>query len=465
MTLRARLTIFYTTLVGVVVILFGIGVYAQVSAILEQQVDNKLESAAFDTLQLLRVDDITGQLSLTSLISYDPSLTIQLWNVHRRIVDVAQAIDSMEPSTTPLDVEGLDDALDNQLRTLREVQHHDTIERVLTLPLVTAEGELTGAIQVSTNMGEIISILNNLSRALFLAGIFALVLAALGGWLSTRRALQPLSTMTNTAAEITKADDLSRRIPQSDAEDEIGQLISTFNQTLERLEVLFNLQRRFMADVGHELRTPLTVIKGNAEVMRQEGKLDLELLHLMDKEIDRLTRMVSDLLLLAQAESGKLPLQDQIVELDTITLEVLQEAHMLAAGRKEVNIDEIDQVLVRGDRDRLKQVLLNLVGNAVSYTQDGGKINLRLCKQNGQARFSVSDNGPGIAPDDLEHIFERFYRGEKSRARSEHSKGYGLGLSIAYWIVNNHAGKIEVESKLGEGTTFHVWLPLLESGR
>jgi signal transduction histidine kinase len=310
-------------------------------------------------------------------------------------------------------------------------------------------------------MNEVDLLKQNLLRTLLISGGVAVTILTFGGWITTRRALQPLSTVTRTASEITRADDLSRRIPgQRSKVDEVGQLIQAFNQTLERLEDLFNVQRRFVADVGHELRTPLTVIKGNAELMRREGKLDMELLDRMDREVDRLTRMVGDLLLLAQAEAGKLPMDRRQVEVDTLLLEVYQQAHVLAGGKKEVRIEDIDQVLVCGDRDRLKQVILNLVSNAVSYTQEKGEILLRLYKQDGMACFSVQDNGPGIPEADLDHIFERFYRAEKSRSRHDSEKGFGLGLSIAYWIVTNHGGEIQVDSKEGVGTTFHVKLPL-----
>jgi len=460
MALRVRLTLYYTTLLGIVLVLFGFAVYAQVSSILVSQVDQKLESAAYDTLQLLRVNT-DGKFSLTSLISYDSSLTIQLWNSHGRIVDVAQAFNIIDPRITPLDTEGLSSALEDNQRSVHEVSVDQTTERVLTMPLETIDGDLAGAIQVGTDMSEVNSLLNNLQRSLTLVGITAIVITAISGWVTTRRVLEPLSAVTHLASEITHADDLSRRIPESKTDDEIGQLIRTFNQTLVRLEALFNLQKRFMTDVGHELRTPLTVIKGNTEVMRREGALDMHLLDVIEKETDRLSRLVGDLLLLAQAEAGKLPMVAQKVELDTLMLEILQDVHFLAAGKKQIKIKDIDQVLVLGDRDRLKQVLLNLVNNAVNYTQDGGEILLSLCKQDNMACFSVQDNGPGIPKEDLDHIFERFYRGEKSRSRSDENKGYGLGLSIAYWIVKNHGGKIEVESEVGKGTTFEVFLPLV----
>jgi len=262
---------------------------------------------------------------------------------------------------------------------------------------------------------------------------------------------------------ITQADDLSRRIPyQGPAEDELGQLIHSFNKTLGRLESQFHMQRRFMADVGHELRTPLTVVKGNVDLMRRMGSTDEESLSSIESEVDRLTRLVGDLLLLAQAESGKITLDRRTMELDTLVLEALSQMRVLVRDKLQLRLGDIDQVLVCGDRDRLKQVLVNLIGNSIKYTPSGGEVVVGLGKEGNQARLTVRDNGPGIPAEDLPHIFERFYRGEKSRTRTQDGKGFGLGLSIAYWIVRNHGGRIEVDSTEGHGTTFCVWLPLAE---
>jgi signal transduction histidine kinase len=290
-----------------------------------------------------------------------------------------------------------------------------------------------------------------------------MIVAGIAGWIITRQALAPLGDVTQLALQITRADDLSRRIPYSGPPgDEVGQLISAFNQTLSRLENLFLTQRRFLADVGHELRTPLTVIRGNVDLMRRMDQLDVESMDSIQSEVDRLTRMVGDLLLLAQAESGKLPLDRRLVELDTLVLEVLHQMRVLVKDRLKMRLGDIDQVLVCGDYDRLKQVLVNLIGNAIRYTPAGGEIVVGLGKETTNARITVSDTGPGIPAEDLPHIFERFYRGEKSRTRQSDGKGYGLGLSIAYCIVRNHGGSIEVSSVEGEGTTFCVWLPLAQ---
>jgi signal transduction histidine kinase len=169
------------------------------------------------------------------------------------------------------------------------------------------------------------------------------------------------------------------------------------------------------------------------------------------------------LLLLAKAESGKLQLTLAPVEFDSLLFEVMSEMRVLSGDKVTLKLTNVDQVLIIGDRDRLKQVLINLISNAIQYTPRGGEVALNMGKTSEQAWFSVKDTGPGIPKDDIPFIFDRFYRGEKSRTRSK-ATGFGLGLSIAYWIVSNHGGHIEVESELGKGTTFTLWLPSQETG-
>jgi len=322
-------------------------------------------------------------------------------------------------------------------------------------------GDRIGTMQLASEIGMIDSTRNTLLRILLLTALLSMVIAGISSWLSIGRALAPIAAVTDTAQQISKTDDLSRRIPYHGPEhDEVGRLITAFNETLGRLEHLFASQQRFLADVSHELRTPLTVIKGNVDLMRKIGSADEESLIGIEEEADRLTRLVGDLLLETQAESGKLPLYFAPVELDTLLLEVFKEMHFLTHDRIQLKLTEIDQVLVNGDRDRLKQVLINLVSNAINYTPPGGEVYLSLGIVGDNARLIVRDTGPGIPNEDVPHIFERFYRAEKSRSRSKVG-GFGLGLSIAYWIVTNHGGRIEVNSAEGKGTTFCIWLPLL----
>src|SRR3990172_124018 len=335
--------------------------------------------------------------------------------------------------------------------------------RVLTYPLVTTpEGELVGHLQLAASLQTVEAARQLVLSVLLIGGVLAVGFAALVGWSTAATAPRPLDALTETALQITRADDLSRRIPlHGPPRDEVGRLIAAFNETLERLERVFETQRRFMADVSHELRTPLTVIRGNMDLIRRTGKADPESLEAVVSEVDRMTRMVQDILLLSQAESGKLPLARDLVELDTLMLEVFQQAKLLAQGRQEVRLGQEDQARVMGDRDRLKQVLLNLVANAVEHNPPGGVVTMALACLGDWARLTVSDTGQGVPKDELPHIFERFYRVDRSRRRSA-GGGAGLGLSIAYWITRMHNGRIEVASEEGRGTTFSVWLPLAD---
>lgn len=456
MLLRARLTLLYTSLVGGILLLFVVVIYGTVNITLYTQTDETLDSTAKEVLRDARVDQV-GELSVTTL----PTVTLPT-NVYVQAFDREQVLKSASQNIAyyhqPLDPIGLK----SLVPIYRDVTIGAVHLRVLTVPLQVGQRYI-GALEVASNVAVVDATQHLLLSVLLTGTLIALIIAGLATWFSTNRALAPLEDVTRTALQITSADDLSRRIPyQGPPEDEVGQLIAAFNKTLSRLETLFNTQRRFMADVGHELRTPLTVIKGNVGLMRRIGQTDEESLSGIESEVDRLTRLVGDLLLLAQAESGKLPLDTRLIEVDTLLLEAMQQMRVLARERLQLRIGEIDQVLVCGDADRLKQVLVNLIGNAINYTPPGGEVTVSLSKVGDQARLLVSDNGPGISAEDLPHIFERFYRGEKSRTRSRDGKGFGLGLSIAYWIVRNHNGRIDVESTTGKGTTFCVWLPLAE---
>lgn len=457
MSLRARLTLLYVTLLGGILLTFGLAVYGVVRVNLLNAIDDRLiqtfniilrdinEIAQVETLRNL--EDITlPSLDLTG------DVFVQAWSRDNRLI----ATNISPEFRRPLDPQ----RLQSPVPVFRDVFIGDVHLRVLTVPLELG-GRPIGALQLATSLEVVDATQNTLVTVLLFGSAIAMALAGIAGWLSTRRALAPLQAVTETALQITRADDLSRRILyQGPHDDEVGQLIHAFNETLGRLENLFNTQRRFIADVGHELRTPLTVIKGNVDLMRRIGYSDEESLAGIENEVDRLTRLVGDLLLLAQAESGKLPLDTRTVELDTLLLEAMQQMRVLARDKLKMRIADIDQVLVCGDRDRLKQVLVNLIGNAIKYTPPGGEVVVGVGKADVQAKITVSDTGAGIPEEDLPYVFERFYRGEKSRTRSRDGKGFGLGLSIAYWIVRNHGGRIEVDSKVGQGTTFCVWLPL-----
>ena len=458
MSLRVRLALLYTLIVGGILLVFGTAVYVAVSFTLTNQVDRTLILVATDVVNATSISQ-SGQLSPAIPPAGDLSrdVFVQFWSRDGRLLAQSDLLD-MRGIQRPLDKAGLNASLPY----FRDVVIGNASLRVITIPLVTPiSNRIVSILQVGTSLAVVDATLRALLVVLLSGALISMIIAGLAGWVSTKQALTPLEAVTQTALQITRADDLSRRIPYSGPpNDEIGQLIHAFNQTLSRLENLFHTQRRFVADVGHELRTPLTVIKGNVELMRRMNCTDEESMDSIESEVDRLSRLVGDLLLLAQAESGKLPLAHDMVELDTLLFDVLQQMRVLARDKVQLRLGEIDQVLVCGDRDKLKQVLVNLISNAIKYTPEGGEVLVGLGKAGERARLTVADTGPGIPPEDMPHIFERFYRGEKSRTRSRDGKGFGLGLSIAYWIVRGHEGIIEVAPRQPHGSIFTVWLPL-----
>jgi signal transduction histidine kinase len=300
-------------------------------------------------------------------------------------------------------------------------------------------------------------------ESLALGGMVGLIVAGTAAWGLSSAALRPLEAMREAVARIVSTSDLMERLPRPAVMDSVGRLASTINALLDRLAQVIHAQQRLGADVSHELRTPLTTIRGNVDLLRRGGADDpverTIALDAIEVEVNRMSRLVADLLLAAQADAG-MKLERQPVELDTLLLQVYRQAQTMAAvgsaggERVSVRLGHEDQAVVMGDPDRLRQLLLNLVDNALKYTPRDGTVTLSLHRRNGWVRVTVRDTGVGIAPDVTPHIFERFYR-----APQLGHKGVGLGLAIARWIAEAHDGRLEVESVVGHGSTFSLWLP------
>jgi signal transduction histidine kinase len=291
-------------------------------------------------------------------------------------------------------------------------------------------------------------------------GVVATVLAVAAAlWLS-RGAVRPLQKVIDVAAEI-QASDLRRRIHAERQPAEVQKLADTFDAMLERLEKAFQEQQHFIMDVSHELRTPLTVLKGNIDVMLMDRNLDSasrEHYERMSNEVSRLIRLTTNLLYMAGADAGREP-ERRLLELDVVCLEVIRQGRDLRQDVK-LGIGREDQVTVLGDRDQIKQMVLNLVENAVKYTPAGGRVTLSVYTNGSDAHVRVEDTGPGIPADILPNIFRRFYRGNQRGMMG----GTGLGLAIAERIARSHGGSIDVWSEEGKGSAFTVSLPIAEDG-
>jgi len=302
MSLRARLTILYSSLVGGILLLFGVVVYQLVSINLINQIDELLVQTAVDLVDNTEFNAIGG-LDMASEPEFElaTNVYIQLWERDAGLRFASASILHLRDPLAPLD--RLPAA-----PIYRDVHIGAARLRVLSVPL-SLGNRVVGTLQVGVNLAFVEATQKALLTVLIVGTLTSMILAGFALWVATYRALASLDRATDAALQITRADDLSQRIPyDAPAGDEIGDLVRAFNQTLGRLENLFHTQRRFVADVGHELRTPLTVIKGNATLLRKMGCSDEEALGSIESEVDRLTRMIGDLLLLASVESGKLPL-------------------------------------------------------------------------------------------------------------------------------------------------------------
>ena len=462
MSIRDRLTIFYTVIFLGAFLLFSIVVYLLPRITLLGDIDTTLEETAAQMLEETQVFTQRDVLSL--FIPAQDDSAFRSANIFIMVVDdqgnVIRRSDNLSGFSGLLDPQGLEQ-VEEGFRTLN---HEGRPVRVLTIPLRVdrdGEQELVGHLQV----GRVIEDYDTFNRLLIIAvfiGLAALTASIFTVTLMAPKLFRPLETIATHARQISRADDLSRRLPDTGRQDEIGDLTMALNQTLERLETLFRTQQRFLADVSHELRTPLTTIRGNVDLMRRMGVADDSFLDDIQAELERMTRLVNDLLLLARADVGGLPIERKPVALDTLLLDVFRQLSMLDRP-VDIILEEVDQVAVLGDADRLKQLILNLADNAVKYMVDGGAVRLGLSKTATQARIMIADTGIGIPEEDLPYIFDRFYRVDKARTRSH--GGSGLGLSIVKWIVDVHGGTIEVESKIGKGTTFYVTLPLWLGGQ
>ncbi|HBY92400.1 MAG: ATP-binding protein [Ardenticatenaceae bacterium] len=336
---------------------------------------------------------------------------------------------------------------------------------------VQFRGNTVAVVEVAQSLANVQARLRQLALVIAL-GITGTLLVALvvGAWLA-HRALAPVDTVTRAALRISRAEDLSQRLVNSQPPDEIGRLINAFNEMLGRLDDVFRDQQRFVADVSHELRTPLTALQGTIDLLRRGAIRDpqeqREALLGLQSEVARLNRLVSDLLLLARADAGREEIERRPVELDTILLEVFLQGKLIAeaSGKPlKLRLGHEDQATVLGDPDRLKQLFLNLVDNAIKYTPRG-EVVLSLYRDEPAevVRVVVSDSGIGIPVEALPQLFSPFYRVD--RARSRELGGAGLGLAIVQWIVEAHGGQIEVESQEGAGSVFTVTLPLVMSPR
>jgi heavy metal sensor kinase len=455
-TLRARLALSVTGLILAFLAAFGGGIYFTFSRSLYREVDDTLSLSAEQVLASLYEDNGAIQM-----FSEDPSAThlSEFSGFTQRGVTLivlsseGDILESVGPySNNPLPVpSSLSQPL---IQTIAETDKNDRI-RIYVLPVLEA-GHILGWIQSMQSLGGAEETLDRL-RTMLLGGTgFLALLAGFAGYYLAGRALKPVAEITDTARRIS-TEDLSARLGLPDTGDEVSRLANTFDEMLGRIESGFERERQFTSDASHELRTPLTAMKTILNFMR-EGERPAEEYRLalddLAEETDRLHALVENLLQLARGEKG-LKLQKDDIDLSLLLADVAESLDPLVENKNlTLTCDLPPSLMISGDTDQLIRLIVNLLDNAIKYSVQG-TITLSAKERDGNAIIEVADTGIGIPPEHLPHIFRRLYTVDPARS----SGGAGLGLSIAQQIVQAHGGRIEVQSEVGKGSKFTVYLP------
>lgn len=472
LSLRIKLTLYYLAILSIVLFFFGVAIYAYVSRSLLVTIDESLTYQVRKIERNIRLSASGG--AELGMENENSERLLELRPHAVQIIDDSWQIRD-EDYASPKDRLEID--RDELSRLAVGAPDYKTVKtpggeslQVVTLRAKDPDGSGTYFIRLGYSLE---TLQNAIRRTLILLGIaipLVLLLGSYGGLLLANQALRPVDRMTRAAEQIA-AGDLSERVPEPAQMDEMGRLAVTFNDMIARLQAAFERQKQFTSDASHELRTPLAVMRGDIEITLRRERSNEEYKRALTsnlEEIMRLSRLVEDLLTLARGDTGRIELRCEPVDLNDICRRMAEYIAPLADQRDQTLTyeppprAEAAPVMVSADLLRVKQLLLNLLDNAIKYTGRRGRVALGLKTEGKVAVITVADTGRGIPPEDLPHIFERFFR-RSAKTADRTAAGFGLGLSIVKWIVDSHGGRIEAKSEVGKGTEFTVRLPLLDS--
>ncbi|MGH2621576.1 MAG: sensor histidine kinase [Anaerolineales bacterium] len=450
--LRLRLTLWYLLSLGLILLLFGLLLYWQVQHNLLAQVDSALQLAAAQASATVGIQD--GSLVFQTAAASPALARLSEDTAIRLVTDDGTVWDSLgRTAEAPV--------LRPTAGYLTYFDGDDTW-RVYSERVDLPAGAPGGWLQVTQTLDSVEQTLSLLRLQLLWGVPLALLLAGAGGYFLASRALRPIDRITRTAQAINSSD-LSTRIGHSGPADELGRLAATFDEMLDRLQSAFDRERRFTADAAHELRTPLTALKGRIGVTLSQPREAAEYgdsLQDMEQQVDRLIRLSSDLLFITRLDQGQVKRRLDPIALDDLLAAVVEQLRPLAEA-KAISLPEPEArgLTVPGDMDLMIRLFMNLLDNAIKFTPPGGRVSVEARRSGEQVTIAIRDTGAGIPAEHRAHLFERFYRVGGDRSRTDDQGGAGLGLAIAHEIARAHAGRLTVESTVGEGTVFTVKLP------
>ncbi len=467
-SVRIRLTLWYMSVLALVLIVFSIVVYTLLSRTLYTRVDEGLRAVVEVAIKSLTNDIEEGQ----SKESAAQSTVTELFNRQQALAIFDESARLLAENTSHKDLYAqlpdlsLIPDKEVYLYTVTEVDDDDDLHRIAVQRVKIPPANIPYIILITQRLETVDDELRALRKILYYAVPISLVIAGLGGWFLARKSLAPVVAMSEQARRI-GAENLERQLPVANPRDELGKLATTFNELLARLNATFAQQRQFMADASHELRTPISVMHTTADVTLEQKRRDeseyRDALKIVDEQTRRLGRIVEDMFILSRADAGHFQLRKSKFYLDELLEETARAADVLASAKDiKIQLTNLPDALVFGDEDLLRQMILNLLDNAIKYTPTRGEVRLSLSRHQENYVVEISDTGAGIPPDDQSRIFERFYRVDKSRSRLENQKGSGagLGLAIARWIAEAHNGTLELVKSNQRGSTFIATLPI-----
>lgn len=480
MTIRLRLTIIYSGILASALLLFGIALYSFLHYYLYSDLKSSLQEQTLLFQDKVKYSLAVDPVGWDFLISIDDFDTVQT-GMYVQVINLitGEKDRSINLGNAQLPYAPKESNEKQGYYTTATVRHTPFLIYNVPLPF---DGELVGILQVAYPIGVITKFLSILKYLLFFLSSVVVLLTVYVGWLSAKRSLRPVYALIQATQQIQSSEDLGKRVQIEHTADEVSLLSKTINGMLDRIQTMYaeldrsyTTQRRFIADASHELRTPLTTINGNAELLQKiwtrynqppycltdknEIELSVEALHDIVDEAHRMGRLVHDLLTLARADAGQQIKQD-LVELKPVVEAVVRKAQLIpkTADFRVKSLDVLKNVYVIGDRDYLQQLFFIFLDNAFKFTPEG-TVEFVPILEDHHIQFMIRDSGIGMSPEEMSHVFERFYRADISRGSTP---GTGLGLSIAKWILDEHRGTAEIDSCEHKGTTFMIRLPMVE---